>query len=127
MIMATGISDADLLWQAVKIAIPIFGFGIVLYKLGRVETRNVGPQPFITKKAVEYALHDDFLRHTEANDIHHQRLEERLAALELRREADKEAIISAGEERSRGIHKRIDMLVSAVGQLTGEVKHLSSK
>lgn len=118
-------SDADLLWQIIKVAIPIGGFAIVLYKLGRVEQRNVGPQPFITKKAVEYALHEDFLRHTEANEVHHQRLEERLAALELRREADKEAIIKAGEERSHGIHKRIDQLVQAVGQLTGEVKHLS--
>lgn len=118
-------SDAELLWQFVKIAIPIGGFAIVLYKLGRVERRDVGPQPFITKKAVEYALHEDFLRHTEANEQHHQRLEERLAALERRREADKEAIINAGEERSRGIHKRIDQLVQAVGQLTGEVKHLS--
>lgn len=118
-------SEADLAWQLVKIGIPVVGFAIVLYKLGRVEKREVGPQPFVTKKADEYALHADFLRHTEANDLHHQRLEERLAALERRREADKEAIINAGEERSRGIHKRIDQLVQAVGQLTGEVKHLS--
>lgn len=118
-------SDAELLWQIIKIAIPLVGFAIVLWKLGRVEKREVGPQPFITKKAVDYALHEDFMRHTEANELQHQRLEERLAALERRREADKEAIIKAGEERSHGIHKRIDQLVQAVGQLTGEVKHLS--
>lgn len=118
-------SDAELLWQIIKIAIPVSGFAIVLYKLGRVERREVGPQPFVTKKAVEYATHEDFQRHTQVNDQHHQRLEERLAALERRREADKEAIIKAGEERSHGIHKRIDQLVQAVGQLTGEVKHLS--
>ena len=118
-------SEGELLWQIIKIAIPIGGFVIVLWKLGRVEKREVGPQPFVTRKAVEYALHSDFIRHTEANDHAHQRLEERLAALERRREADKEAIIKAGEERSHGINKRIDQLVQAVGQLTGEVKHLS--
>ena len=108
---------------------PYIGFVITIavffWRLGKIEKREVGPQPFVTKRADEFVPLKAFHNHTEANRVHHEQINARISSLERQREADKDAIILAGEERAKAIHDSINVVIEKVGELRGEVKHLS--
>ena len=120
-------SDADLLWQICKICIPIVGFALVLLRIGKIEKREIGPQPLRTKE-------DDTLMtvpmHEAACGPLHKRvdaLEKDVRGLRFKMESDKAEIIRAGEDRAKAIHDRINVVIEKVGEMRGEIKHLSQK
>jgi hypothetical protein len=82
------------------------------------------PQPFMTK------VEDQLVTKQECAVSHghmHTRvltLEARMDRVERKMETDKVEIITAGEERARQIHDRINTVLSAVSELKGEIKHL---
>jgi hypothetical protein len=91
------------------------------------QTTEIGGQPISIKRHAEYVERDSYHKHCEINRLEHTRIEARVAAVEARREQDKEEIITAGNARAEGTNRRIEALIEKVGQLNGQMAEIAKR
>ena len=124
----TAEADAAFNWHIVvallQICSPLFAIGIFIWNQNNPNKINI-QQPLSVALQEEFTSKEAFDEHTELNRLHHDRIEARISSLEKQREHDKDAIIAAGEARSIAIHNRINVAIEQIGELRGEIKHLS--
>jgi restriction endonuclease Mrr len=82
-------------------------------------------KPQMIQLAEQFVSRSSFHKHAELNRQAHDKIEARVAALERKLEDDKDEIIKAGEDRATKIHDRINVAIVQIGELRGEVRHLS--
>ncbi len=122
-------TDGDLLLHLSRTLTPILTAAVTIavffWRINRIESRNVGPQPFVVKMQEEFhkefASRKEFLDHKEIVDRRHAEHAREIATLYRKLESDKEEIIHAGEDRATKIHDRINVVIEKVGELRGEM------
>lgn len=87
----------------------------------QAKSTNVGPQPFAIQMNKEFVDKASYHKHAELNRGEHTRIDARITAIQAKMEEDKFEIIQAGEDRSKAIHDRINLLLENVGQIRGEL------
>lgn len=108
--------------QAINVGSLIIGVGVIIYKIGRIEKREISPQPLRIQLEKEFATKKELQDHRdEMNRVQHHH-DERMTHLERKLENDKEQIIEAGEVRAVKLHERINAVMTAVGEVRGELK-----
>jgi hypothetical protein len=121
------VTEAQWLWTAL-IVVTALGNGVTAWavitnRASRTQIEgdvNVNPPR-------EYVLRGSYETHCRLNREHHEKIEARVAALERKLETDKDEIIEAGEIRATKLHDRINVAIEKIGELRGEVTHLSKK
>lgn len=83
-------------------------------------------KPQIIQLTEQFVSRSSFHKHAELNRLSHEKIEARVTALERKLEDDKDEIIAAGQARADGIHDRMGVMLSAIGELRGEVRHLGN-
>lgn len=81
-----------------------------------------GERTEIAGQPLRVVLDEQYVARTE-----HERLTARVHVVEQKLENTKEQIIAASTHSADGIHKRINVLIEKVGQLTGQVNELARR
>jgi hypothetical protein len=130
-ILAAVLGALGVLWRVYS-AINKIKTDLVGQVKAAIKAEGDGSQPMeLVKQPLRVQFEKEFLTREEHRGIC-TRLEERTSALEARMtrverkmESDKAEIIKAGEDRADKIHERINIVLAAVSELKGEIKHLA--
>lgn len=89
------------------------------------EGREILGQPL--KVSVDDKVMTEASHRAVCGSLHHRvgALETDVRMIRMKMDADKTEIISSGETRAASIHDRINVVLAAVSEVRGEIKHLT--
>lgn len=116
----------EVLWVGV---LALLGMGYLIFSVekfkrsvtGKGEPREITPQPLLVSPAVRYATTGECAEKHKQIDQRLCQAERRLDAIDRKLEEKLDVVLKAGEERARGIHRRLNALLAAQNRVLGKL------